>query len=250
MNRITFFSVLIWLFIQVNSYAQIAPDFTATDVNGIEHTLYPTLSTERTIILNFFFLGCLPCEYYLPDLVELEAEYGGTTGGLEIWVLSKLDESAALSEFASENGYPFYFFGVDGGAFEAITAYEYTFDTIFYPNYTVVCPDASATFDIWPVTDNIWEIESVVLQCNFDVGVSDLPSESPVIYPNPAGNILFYSNPTHADHITITSADGRLMKSIEGNAPQILIADLPFGVYLFSAYYQGNLQISELFIKK
>lgn len=238
------------LFLWENSIAQVAPDFTITDINGIEHNLYERLNSEHTVIINFFFLGCTPCEYYLPDLKELNNEYGvDAGGGLEIWVISKQDESAELAAFDLEHDYPFYFFGVDGGGYDVVQAFEIIYDTLFYPNYTVVCPDASTTFDIWPVTDGIWEIESVMLQCNYDVAIETVSNTEFKIYPNPANTMIQFDG-EHFDKIVISEINGRILFETASSINQIVIDNLEPGMYVFSGFKNQQQIISALFMKK
>lgn len=233
-----------------NSSAQVAPDFTITDINGVEHNLYERLNSEHTVIINFFFLGCTPCEYYLPDLKQLNIEYGAAAGGgLEIWIISKQDESAELAAFNLENDYPFYFFGVDGGGYDVVQAFEIIYDTLFYPNYTVVCPDASTTFDIWPVTDGIWEIESVMLQCNYDVAIESVSNSDFKIYPNPASTMIQFEG-ENFDKIRISELNGRILFETESSINQIAIENLEPGMYLFSGFKNNQQIITSLFMKK
>ncbi len=68
MKRI--FTLLIALMIiNFNSFAQlapnsIAPDFTAEDINGVEHNLYDLLDEGKTVILDVFAIWCPPCWSY------------------------------------------------------------------------------------------------------------------------------------------------------------------------------------------
>lgn len=44
-------------------------DFTLTDINGKELTLYELLETKRAVFLNFWYNGCSWCETEFPDIV-------------------------------------------------------------------------------------------------------------------------------------------------------------------------------------
>ena len=54
----------------------IAPDFTATDIDGVEHNLYDLLDEGKTVILDVFATWCPPCWSYhqthaLKDIYEM-----------------------------------------------------------------------------------------------------------------------------------------------------------------------------------
>ena len=44
-------------------------DFTLTDINGKELTLYELLETKRAVFLNFWYNGCSWCETEFPDII-------------------------------------------------------------------------------------------------------------------------------------------------------------------------------------
>jgi len=77
-----------------NNFAQIAPesiapDFTATDINGVEHNLYDLLDEGKTVILDVFATWCGPCWNYHNDhhLKNVFEKYG-PEGTDEMYVFS------------------------------------------------------------------------------------------------------------------------------------------------------------------
>jgi hypothetical protein len=56
-------------------------DFTLTDINGTELTLYELLETKRAVFLNFWYNGCSWCETEFPDIVAAyESSYTDANG--------------------------------------------------------------------------------------------------------------------------------------------------------------------------
>ena len=78
-----FFSLVAAAMISFGAFAQLpdgsmAPDFTATDINGVEHNLYSYLDSGYQVILDFSATWCGPCWSYHTSGVfsELNATYG------------------------------------------------------------------------------------------------------------------------------------------------------------------------------
>jgi thiol-disulfide isomerase/thioredoxin len=77
----------------------VAPDFTATDLDGAEFNLSDTDGQVR--LIDFWATWCAPCREEIPMLVELDRKYGDK--GLKIIAIS--DESAdVLREFEERMG--------------------------------------------------------------------------------------------------------------------------------------------------
>ena len=67
----------------------IAPDFTVTDLNGEEHTLYDLLGEGKTVILDIFATWCGPCwSYHQTHVLADIYEAFGPDGANDMFVMA------------------------------------------------------------------------------------------------------------------------------------------------------------------
>ena len=76
------------------------PDYTVTDVNGKEHSLYSILETKDMVMLNFWFINCDPCRAEFP---AINSAYNNYKSEAEILAINNTDSTAAISAFPSKN---------------------------------------------------------------------------------------------------------------------------------------------------
>ncbi len=66
----------------------IAPDFTATDINGVEYTIYDILNAQKPIIMDVSATWCGPCwSYHNGHALETVYDQYGPNGTNEVMVL-------------------------------------------------------------------------------------------------------------------------------------------------------------------
>lgn len=88
------------------AYKSIAPDFTAKDLNGVEHNLYDLLDDGKIVILDIFATWCGPCWNYHNQhiLADIYDQYG-PAGTDEIYVFAiEGDPSTNVTCLTTSNG--------------------------------------------------------------------------------------------------------------------------------------------------
>jgi hypothetical protein len=103
-----------------------------------------------------------------------------------------------------------------------------TIDTISL-NYSFVTPQITNTaYNTNPVTfDNIGTIQQQDL-CSV-TSVHEIEKEIILLYPNPASEIITFSQPL--EDISIYSVDGNIIKRIQGYSDDVDVSDMQNGIY-------------------
>lgn len=80
-------------------------DFTIIDTDGVEHTLSEILKTKKAVVLNFWYLECVPCQMEFPFMQEAYEKYKDK---LEILAMNPVNaDEAAIAAFKKELGLTF-----------------------------------------------------------------------------------------------------------------------------------------------
>lgn len=79
---------------------EIAPDFTLTDIDGIEFSLGSYRG--RVVLLDFFATWCDPCVAQIPNLKSLRSEFGEGLVIISISVSPPTDTVGKLQQFRQE----------------------------------------------------------------------------------------------------------------------------------------------------
>ena len=138
-------------FSMLNSYGQldvgdIAPDFTMTDINGVEHNLYDILDEGKTVVIDVMATWCSPCwEFHNNGVLKDLWEERGPNGTDDIYVfMIESDQGTTLDmlngigpgtegDWVTGTTYPI--IDVPDGSFED------AYNIVAYPTTYVICPD-------------------------------------------------------------------------------------------------------------
>ena len=141
-------SLLVTVLISGSAFAQlpsgsIAPDFTVTDLEGVEHHLYDILDEGKPVLLDLFAVWCGPCwsfaqtgvfedfhEAYGNSVLVLAAEADPSTDVSELY-----GGSSSIGDWTSIIDYPL--------ANDDSIADLYELG--YYPTIYLICPDRTVT---------------------------------------------------------------------------------------------------------
>lgn len=146
--------VILCFFILSNALSsQTAIDFTFTDTDGQDHTLYEDyLDKGKTVLIDFFFVDCPPCNTFAPFLKEIYEDWGEGQDDVEFFSLSSKswDSNSDVKGFEDLHGLTNPGAGEDGGAFDVFQTYlESDFGPIFgSPYFMVIAPNGTVFDDV------------------------------------------------------------------------------------------------------
>ncbi len=175
--------VVLLVFLMATSWcvkAQNVQDFSMTDHNGVEWNLFEELGKGKTVILDFFFVDCKPCQTYTPMMEQVYQDYGADTGTVLILGISDRDNNLRVKQFETDYGSTYPSCGFEGGGDTITTLYQNWFTFLGWPTYAVICPDTTIQWNL-PKSDGLPEIRDSLKSCpdpvmgvfqDHDIGVS------------------------------------------------------------------------------
>ena len=150
-----FFSLLAAASISLGAFAQlpngsIAPDFTATDINGVQHNLYSLLDSGYSVILDFSATWCGPCwGYHEEGTLEAVHETYGMAGSDEVRVLylesDDLNTGLADLEGTGPNTQGDWVTGTEYPIIDNAGSIADSYGITGYPTILTVCPNRILT---------------------------------------------------------------------------------------------------------
>ena len=128
--------------------AQTPPNFTLTDTEGKVWNLYNELGKGKSVVLDFFFVNCKPCQKYTPMIQSIYESYGADTGDVVIFGISDRDANTAIKQFEQTYGVTYPSCGTEGGGDTITDLFQLNYSFLSWPTYAVICPDTTIYWDI------------------------------------------------------------------------------------------------------
>lgn len=125
-----------------------APDFTATDINGVEWNLYEILDQGKTVILDISATWCPPCwSYHESGVLEQVWEEHGPDGADDMFIFFiEGDASTTMADLQGATGATMGDW-ITGTPYPIIDNAQIANDyaIAYYPTMYIICPDKIVT---------------------------------------------------------------------------------------------------------
>lgn len=185
-----FTSIVFSFLLQLSAQAQVgnvAPDFTVTDTHGKTHRLYDYLEAGKTVVLDFFFTTCIPCQYYSPQVNLAYEKYGCNEAEVFFMAIDYNDNDARVLAYDQQYQirYPSAS-GLNGGGNGVVTLY----DIFSFPTFFVIDSTKTIIERIDPPTLQVFDYRFQQL------GIQPAAcSTSGITDENTAGQLEIFPNP-------------------------------------------------------
>jgi len=140
-------------FAQPNS--DVFPDFTATDIDGVEHTLSDYLADDKIVVIDVFATWCGICINSLPGLHELEELYPD-----DVVLLSFESDPGTTNESQFITQY-----NITNPVFPNSTSLIQSWNVPGQPRFFVICPDGSFQTKVGGIGSNPAPLDDYVDTC-------------------------------------------------------------------------------------
>ncbi len=229
---------LLFLSLSIFAQAQKAPDFTMTDIHNNQWSLYDELAKGKTVVLDFFFANCTPCQTLTPMMEQVYQDYGAGAANVMVFGISFTDNNARLLQFEQNYGATYPSAGNEGGGDTITSLYQSWFPFVGFPTYAVVCPDSSVFWNL-PRNANFPELRDSLDVCLAKFSLPDLKKSVTLqLYPNPARDVVHFENSWKGNvDLKIMSLQGSLLRNWavekEDYRLDVWLPHLRAGTYIF-----------------
>ena len=235
----TILGLLIYVTAPLNG--QQAIDFTFTDTNSSEHTLYADyLDQGKVVLIDWFFVACPPCNSYAPTIQEIYEDWGEGQDDVEFFTLSNksFDSNDDVKGYEDMHGLTNPGAGEDGGSVDAFWAYHNSeFGPIFStPHFTVIAPNGTVfpdvdAYDTLSREEAINEAITLALTMTDPIEIDTMMIDTTVIDPEPVVDTFVYNILLQDTRGNAVADVVYTLRSADGSGPSYPITIQPDGTF-------------------
>jgi len=229
--------------ISLSSFAQladgsIAPDFTLTDRDGVEHRLYDYLNEGKVVFIKFFACHCPSCWAYhnTNKLEDLYQTYGpdGTDQIMVIMLEHDQNNAEAFEgggtytqgDWTAGNSIPM----IDVEGTEDRTVFD-DYNLTYYPMVMKVCTDK--TTELMSTGDSVQELFDAADACEGNLSVDD-PIATGELYLDNVNQQVVMNGFTAVTNISIYTLAGQQAINLSEDSNGLVdVSELNPGMYIF-----------------
>jgi thiol-disulfide isomerase/thioredoxin len=239
----------IFLLTSSSGFAQRAKDFTVTTTDGQSFHLFEQLEKGNTVILDFFFADCTPCQKLTPAMAKLNQLLQDSGKSVIVLGISDRDVDSILKSFDSTFGVNYISCGTEGGGDTVTHLYKSWFNFTGWPTYAVICSDKRVRWDMKreeAFSELQTNIDTCILTSDIDVTRISLPK----VYPNPLIDWLQIAASSDFESVQVADIQGNILltKTTFGAATRINLSHLKPGPY-YLYFYGPNKKGHRLIVK-
>ena len=191
-----------------NPGAEIAPDFTATDIEGNEINLYEILDAGQSVLINFFLPEDLS-ELIMPYMTQTYTDFGCNQHDVFYMEISPYATTDECLTWVSNFGVEYPTISRNGGG----NTVAQSFIVGAYPAVMIINPDHTiAVRDLYPIESAQTIIDALeglgIEQHACDDGNIEVSAGTFSIYPNPANGFVRISG-NNLGEISVYNAVGQ-----------------------------------------
>lgn len=242
-----FYSCLLLVFTASSLFAQPAsdefPNWTHTDIEGVEHTLYDYLDDGKIVLIDIFTTWCPNCVNSLPALHDIEAAHGIEGDNTVVIFSFERDPSTTNeAEWATNNG-------VTSPIFADALATMETWNTFYQPNYFVICPDRTHSLVVGAVNSDPTELLDLIDSCGNATSILENDPLSVELTSTLVNeNLSFYSTDVLAQYRILNLNGQAVLEGKTGQRADVNTSALAPGIYLLQVQNSSEV-LTRKFVK-
>jgi len=223
----------------------IGPDWTATDIDGVEHHLYDYLDNDKVVIIDFFTTWCSPCwDYHNNGALDEMWELYGPEGTDEVMIFQIETDIATDMEDLLGNTSGSQGNWIEGVEFPTIddapnpnnppygTICGDLYEVSYIPTIYVICPSRNTNEDHWE--DGYMNAEELY---EYMGGCEAATEQIDVAIKSYEGSDSYCNGQLNNAAVVIQNL------SLEGNLTQATLNAMLDGIAISTVEYSGDLPL-------